>query len=406
MSESALGTVEGMSRERGDQPTRRTVAELLEQHGAKPANSPRRHRRRAAQDDGEDELTTTAPQAIIDRINSEQPDADSAPTRRNGSPHSHASPDEPPAPPHAAQPQAPQPPPPVRPAPQPPQQPPQPPASGYHRTVPPPSSPSWPATAPPKQEQPQEPPQPPQQQPPQQQQQSLGARLGGFAAARQRPPVEDSTEQMPVVDAPVEDAYGYAEDYEDFQDGYQHGYPGYQDFQDDYEYDEDYQGYPTGYPGAAEHGDPYGFVEDYEDDYPADYPPGYEGNVGGQPVLGDPDGRAPTGVFAPVGPPDEEADVERFDAEDEPETHRKEWLAVAAQLTLGVVGGAGVWLLFNWLWMQLPAAALVAALVVVVGLVWIVRKIRKAEDMQTTVLAVLVGVVVTVSPAALLLLDR
>ncbi len=256
----------------------------------------------------------------------------------------------------------------------------------------------------PKQEQPPEPPQPPQQQPPQQQQ-SLGARLGGFAASRQRPPVEDATDQMPAVDAPVEDAYGY----EDFQEDYQGGYPVYQDFQDDYEYDEydeDYQGYPPGYPGAAEHDDPYGFVEDYEDDYPADYPLGYQRDVDGPPIPGDPDGRAPTGVIASVGPPDAKADVERFDADDEPETHGKEWLAVAAQLTLGVVGGAGVWLLFNWLWMQIPAAALVAALAVVVGLVWIVRKIRKAEDMQTTVLAVLVGVVVTVSPAALLLLDK
>lgn len=253
------------------------------------------------------------------------------------------------------------------------------------------------------------PPEPPQQPPPQQQQQSLGARLGGFAASRQRPPVEDSTDQMPAVDPSVADAYGYAEDYEDYQDDYpvdyQGGYPGYQDFQDDYEYDDDYHGYPPGYPGVAEHGDPYGFVEDYEDDYPVDYPPGYE-DVDGPPVPGDPDGRAPTGVIAPVGPPDARADVEWFDAEDEPEAHGKEWLAVAAQLTLGVVGGAGVWLLFNWLWMRIPAAALVAALAVVVGLVWIVRKIRKAEDMQTTVLAVLVGVVVTVSPAALLLLDR
>jgi hypothetical protein len=84
----------------------------------------------------------------------------------------------------------------------------------------------------------------------------------------------------------------------------------------------------------------------------------------------------------------------------------KQWLALAGQLAGGVVGGAAVWLGFNWLWVNLPAAALVAALVVVVGLVWIVRKIRRAEDLQTTVLAVLVGLVVSVSPAALLLLSR
>jgi hypothetical protein len=38
--------------------------------------------------------------------------------------------------------------------------------------------------------------------------------------------------------------------------------------------------------------------------------------------------------------------------------------------------------------------------------VWIVRKIRRADDMQTTLLAVLVGLFVTVSPAALLLLSK
>ncbi len=43
---------------------------------------------------------------------------------------------------------------------------------------------------------------------------------------------------------------------------------------------------------------------------------------------------------------------------------------------------------------------------VTVGLVWVVRKVRRAEDTQTTVLALLVGLVVTVSPAALLLVSR
>ena len=49
------------------------------------------------------------------------------------------------------------------------------------------------------------------------------------------------------------------------------------------------------------------------------------------------------------------------------------------------------------------AAALVVALAVTVGLVLLVRKIRRADDLQTTVLAVLVGLIVTVSPAAMLL---
>ncbi|SFK82558.1 hypothetical protein [Amycolatopsis sacchari] len=109
--------------------------------------------------------------------------------------------------------------------------------------------------------------------------------------------------------------------------------------------------------------------------------------------------------------PDEAGHAEDEDYAEEAEPERpaspaKQWLSMAVQLALGVIGGAAVWLGFNWLWGQLPAAALVVALVVIVGLVWIVRKIRRADDIQTMVLAVLVGLVVTVSPAALLLLSR
>ncbi|PPK64579.1 hypothetical protein V5P93_006967 [Actinokineospora auranticolor] len=103
--------------------------------------------------------------------------------------------------------------------------------------------------------------------------------------------------------------------------------------------------------------------------------------------------------------PDDRAEDEE-DEDEEPRSAGREWLIMIGQLGLGVVGGAGVWLLFNWLWRVLPAAALIGALVVIVGLVLIVRKVRRAEDLQTTVLAVLVGLLATVSPAALLLLDH
>ncbi len=89
-----------------------------------------------------------------------------------------------------------------------------------------------------------------------------------------------------------------------------------------------------------------------------------------------------------------------------PASAGREWLIMAGQLALGVVGGAAVWLGFNWLWGALPQAALVLALAVIAGMVFIVRKIRRAEDLQTTVYAVLVGLLATVSPAALLLLNR
>ena len=96
------------------------------------------------------------------------------------------------------------------------------------------------------------------------------------------------------------------------------------------------------------------------------------------------------------------------EAEEEPEESEarspgKEWLVMIGQLAVGVLGGAALWLAFNYLWRAIPAAALVVALAVTVGLVLLVRKIRRADDLQTTVLAVLVGLIVTVSPAAMLL---
>lgn len=104
---------------------------------------------------------------------------------------------------------------------------------------------------------------------------------------------------------------------------------------------------------------------------------------------------------------DELGELEDDDLDDDRgRSPAREWAIMVGQLALGVVGGAAVWLLFNWLWGFLPAAALGAGVVVIVGLVLIVRKIRRAEDLQTTALAVLVGLVVTMSPAALLLLNR
>ncbi|MGH3911328.1 MAG: hypothetical protein ACRDRM_10920 [Pseudonocardiaceae bacterium] len=84
----------------------------------------------------------------------------------------------------------------------------------------------------------------------------------------------------------------------------------------------------------------------------------------------------------------------------------REWVVMATQIGVGVVGGAVLWLICEWLWQRIPVLALVVALAVITGLVWVVRRVRRAEDLQTTVIAVLVGLFVTVSPAALLLVGR
>jgi hypothetical protein len=83
-----------------------------------------------------------------------------------------------------------------------------------------------------------------------------------------------------------------------------------------------------------------------------------------------------------------------------------EWAVMVSQIGIGVVGGAALWLICEWLWQRIPVGALVVALAVITGLVWVVRRVRCAEDLQTTVIAVLVGLFVTVSPAALLLVSR
>lgn len=159
--------------------------------------------------------------------------------------------------------------------------------------------------------------------------------------------------------------------------------------------DEAEEGPPTGY-----------YVPEFDDDDEASQP--YRSGVLDDDPLGEEDDYRDyvddSGEFT-YDDPDDHPD-EAGEAGQETVSPARQWLALAGQLALGVVGGAGVWLGFNWLWVALPAAALVAALVVTVGLVWIVRKVRRAEDLQTTVLALLVGLVVTVSPAALLLLSR
>ena len=76
-----------------------------------------------------------------------------------------------------------------------------------------------------------------------------------------------------------------------------------------------------------------------------------------------------------------------------------QWLA-------GALGGAVLWVLFRFLWRSLPVVAIAAAVVVVVGLVLVVRTLLHNDDRRTTVFAVLVGLLLTVSPAILVLLGR
>jgi hypothetical protein len=82
------------------------------------------------------------------------------------------------------------------------------------------------------------------------------------------------------------------------------------------------------------------------------------------------------------------------------------WAAVVAQWIVGAVGGAALWVGFRFLWRELPVVALAAAALVTVGLVLVVRALLRNNDLRTTVVAVLVGLLLTVSPAILVLLGR
>ena len=82
------------------------------------------------------------------------------------------------------------------------------------------------------------------------------------------------------------------------------------------------------------------------------------------------------------------------------------WAAVVAQWIAGAIGGAALWVGFRFLWRDLPVVALAAAALVTVGLVLVVRALMHNDDRRTTLFAVLVGLLLTVSPALLVLLGR
>jgi hypothetical protein len=82
------------------------------------------------------------------------------------------------------------------------------------------------------------------------------------------------------------------------------------------------------------------------------------------------------------------------------------WAAVVAQWIAGAIGGAALWVGFRFLWRDLPVVALAAAVLVTVGLVLVVRALMHNDDRRTTLFAVLVGLLLTVSPAILVLSAR
>lgn len=81
----------------------------------------------------------------------------------------------------------------------------------------------------------------------------------------------------------------------------------------------------------------------------------------------------------------------------------REWAMVIGQLVFALGGGAALWFGFRYLWAGAPVLALVMSLVVTVALVALVRVLRRGDDLLSTLLAVLAGLIVTVSPPVLTL---
>lgn len=81
-------------------------------------------------------------------------------------------------------------------------------------------------------------------------------------------------------------------------------------------------------------------------------------------------------------------------------------LAQLLPLLGSAVAGAVLWFGFRWLWAEWPVVALVLALAFTVGVVVFVRVTRRVEDLWSALLAVVVGLIVTVSPAMLTLVGR
>jgi hypothetical protein len=100
-----------------------------------------------------------------------------------------------------------------------------------------------------------------------------------------------------------------------------------------------------------------------------------------------------------------ELDDEEYEVEERP-AGVVGWLGLIAQWMIGAVAGALLWVGFSYLWMNHQIIALVASLATTIVLVMLVRAIRRSDDLRTIMLAILVGLVVTISPAVLLLAVR
>ncbi len=85
------------------------------------------------------------------------------------------------------------------------------------------------------------------------------------------------------------------------------------------------------------------------------------------------------------------------------DTNRKQWLILGGQAVGAAVAGMLLFKGFEQVWDTMPFVALILAMVVILGLVALVRVLRRTDDILSTVIAVVVGIFVTLGPLAFLL---
>jgi hypothetical protein len=178
----------------------------------------------------------------------------------------------------------------------------------------------------------------------------------------------------------------------------------------------DFDDHPAGLGGRG-YDDSDSFSDGFEDFYgggQADQPPDRTERIDRnrlKPQFGreaqehEPDGFFDSGESEPIEDDEQPKQRRRLSAAVS-DSAGQAWAAVLAQWIAGAVGGAALWVGFRFLWRSLPVVAIAAAALVTVGLVVVVRALLRNDDMRTTMFAVLVGLLLTVSPAILVLLGR
>lgn len=85
------------------------------------------------------------------------------------------------------------------------------------------------------------------------------------------------------------------------------------------------------------------------------------------------------------------------------DANRRQWMILGGQSIGAAVAGMLMFKGFERMWEMLPWVALTLAMVVILGLVALVRILRRTDDIMSTVIAVVVGIFVTLGPLAFLL---